>query len=308
MQAYKKNFQEKLLTVFENIKFSKWPFFISYRPSHFAITGHHTREVMKSIKPGDILVRVVNGYLSNRFMPGTFTSVGFYLGVVTDQHLKQLGKVEHPTDFNTGQQMVIHAHGDKVVLEDLIDFCRCDGLTVMRFPAQLKSLEQREIPAILQAYFADPTKPTQLTETVEESEESEETQEKPKKKTKTKKVADEPPPEPVKLDATTLAIVKAEQEIAQHLTHGKIVEFEKVFKFLYRNALMQLSNPCHYDFGITPFHSTRCCELVYFITKSICWNYGIEPQSYTVFFKKRQVIIPDLFVDGDLEEVWKMVG
>jgi len=306
MQVYKKSFQEKLLAVFENIKFSKWPLFVNYRPTSFAITGAETREIMKLVKPGDILVRVTNHYLSNRFMPSTFTDLGFYLGVVTEQHLKQLGKIEHPTEFNTGQQMVIHAHGDKVLLEDLIDFCRCDGLAVMRFPAQLKSLEHREIPTILEAYFTDPTKPAPSADTNEEVEEAETAKKKPKKKTK--KEVDESPPEPVKLDATTLAIIKAEQDIAQHLAQGKVIEFEKVFKFFYRNALMQLSYPCHYDFGMTPFYSTRCAELVHFITKSICWNYGIEPQSYRVFFQKRQVIMPDLFVDGDLEEVWKMVN
>ena len=298
MQTRKKGFSEKLLTVFSDIKVSKWPLFMVYRPRNFAIKGNHTREVLKRVKPGDILVRSFNGYLNNYFIPGTFKHVGFYLGEVTENHLKQFAEVENPTQFKTGRQMVIYALGDKIVLEDLIDFCRCDGLAVMRFPRQLKSLNKCQIPDILQQYFEDPTGAANKGGDEKTSAESEEKAKKAKKNEQAK--------EPVKLDATTKAIVENEKKIAQYLAQGKVVEFEKIFKILYRIAIRELSTPYDYDFGIDFFcTTTRSTEFVYFITKSICWNYGIEPERRRVFFKPRTVITPDTFVDGDLEEVWK---
>jgi hypothetical protein len=302
MLTPKQDFQAKLFKVFSDIKAFKMPLFISYRPQTFALKGHHTREIMKLVKPGDILVRSFKNYLNGHFVPGTFQQAGFYLSEVTEEHLRKLAQVEHPTEFRTGRQIVIHAINGKVVLEDLIDFCRCDGLAVMRFPRQLKSSQPNQIPDILQLYFEDPTPPIELEE------------EKPKKKTKKKgKEEEEPeeetsPPASVPPDATTLALVKAEKDIAQHLAQGKVVEFEKIVKILYRIALKELSSSSQYDFGIDPFPATSSTELVYFITKSFCWTYGIDPELSKVFFKKRPVILPDAFVDNDLEEIWKMVG
>jgi hypothetical protein len=302
MRTSKKNFTDKLFTVFSNIKVFKRPLFIAYRPQTFAIKGPQTREILKSVKPGDILVRSFNNYLNGYFVPGTFQQAGFYLSEVTHEHLSKLAQIEDPTDYHTGRQMVIHTVGDQVVLSDLIDFCRCDSLAVMRFPRQLKSLQQRQIPDILQEYFKDPTPHVEPVE------------EKPKKKSKKKKGKEEEepeettPPEPVELDATTLALVKAEQDIAQYIAQNKAIPFEKVFKILYRIALKELGTPSRYDFGIEPVAATRSTELVYFITKSICWNYGIDPDLSKVFLKQRPVILPDAFVDNELEEIWKEVG
>jgi hypothetical protein len=318
MQTRKKGFSEKLLTVFSDIKVSKWPLFMVYRPRNFAIKGNHTREVLKLVKPGDILVRSFNGYLNNYFIPGTFKHVGFYLSEVTEHHLKQFAEVENPTQFKTGRQMVIYALGDKIVLEDLIDFCRCDGLAVMRFPRQLKSFNKRQIPDSLLKYFEAPTGAAANQEGDEKTSSESEDNAKAKKakkdepaKEKTNSKAkkakkDEPAKEPVKLDATTKAIVENEKKIAQYLAQGKVVEFEKIFKILYRIAIRELGTPYDYDFGMEFFcTTTRSTEFVYFITKSICWNYGIEPERHRLFFKQRTMITPDAFVDGDLEEVWK---
>ncbi len=298
-----RTFGEKIFTQLGNIKISKWPFFMIYRPRSFAIKGSHTREIMKLVKPGDILVRSFNGYLNNYFIPGTFHHVGFYLGEVTENHLKQLGGVENPTQFKTGRQMVIHAIREQIYLEDLIDFCRCDGLAIIRFPSQLKSLRKREIPAILQEYFADPTGAAAKAQEEIEEEVEEDKPKKTPKKPKAKEPA--PEPEPVKLDATTKAIVENENKIAQHIAQGKTIEFEKIFKLLYRIALRKLSTHYDYDFGMESCYATSSTDFVYFITKSIGWNYGIEPEFRSVFFKQRSVITPDTFIDADLEEVWK---
>lgn len=283
MRPYKKkDFLGKVLGVFNDIKLFKWPLFMLYRPTTFALKGSHTREVLKLVKPGDILVRSFKHYLNGYFTPGTFKHVGFYLSEVSEAHLKQLADIQNPSQFNTGKQMVIYAVGNKIFLEDLIDFCRCDGLAIMRFPRQLKkSAGNYQIPAILQEYFENPIKPVDAEDELKEDKEA------------------------VKLDPTTKALVKAENDIAQYIAQGKVVEFEKIFKILYRAAIRELSTPYDYDFGVENFYTTGCTEFVYFITKSLCWNYSIEPELARVFFKKRPVITPDAIVNSDLEEVWK---
>jgi hypothetical protein len=311
----KQNFPEKLLGVLGDIKVFKWPMFINYRPYSFAIKGNHTREVMALVQPGDILVRDFNNYLNNYFTPGTFKHVGFYLGDVSEHRLK-LAEVKHPAHFNTGKQRVIHAIGNQVFLEDLIDFCRCDGLAIMRFPRQLKLLKNATISEELQAYFNNPAETTGLESSVEEKPQGSKgvlkrlfSFRKGAKDEPVDEDEDEPeekvPEKQAKPDATFAALVKAEKDIAQYLAQGKAIAFDKIFKILYRVAIRELNIPYDHDLGMERFYATRCTEFVYFITKSLCWNYGIEPELNKVFFKKRLVITPDAFVDSQLEEVWK---
>ncbi|NJO16027.1 MAG: hypothetical protein HC877_09820 [Thioploca sp.] len=300
MRTNHTNFSQWLLKFSNATQVVKRPFFIIYHPHRLAIKGTHTREIMELIKPGDILVRSDNHYLSSLFMRGTFTQVGFYLGEVNETQLKQLAKIDNPTQFKFGKQMVIHASGDQIYLDDLIDFCRCDGLAVMRFPRQLKLLTSQSLPENLQAYLANPIQviqeatSTHLKSTTEDNKGNSE--------------KSESSPSVPHLDATALALIKAEKDIAQQVVQGKGVEFEKIFKILYRLALRELTVPHQYRFNIEPFYLTAGTELVYFITKSIAWNYGIEPQPVRLFFKQRYVIMPDVFVDSNLEEIWKVVG
>ncbi|MCK5876358.1 MAG: hypothetical protein KAG43_01885, partial [Candidatus Marithrix sp.] len=88
---------------------------------------------------------------------------------------------------------------------------------------------------------------------------------------------------------------------------GKTVEFENIFKILYRIAIRELNTVRKHSLGIEPFYGTSNTDLVHFITKSIAWNYGITPEISTILLKKQSVILPDAFVDSDLEEVWKQV-
>ncbi len=306
-------------TVLSDIKVFKWPLFMVYRPRNFTLKGNHTRKVMAQVKPGDILVRFFNNYLSNHFIEGTFKQVGFYLGEVSESHLKQFAKIDEPSEFNHGKQRVIYAVGDKVFLEDVIDFCRCDGFAIMRFPRKLKCYPNRPIPEVLQAYFKNPVKPVETSSEESESEILEEPpktlkgslkrifnfRKRAKEEMEEEEEVEDKVEEPTKPDATLAALVKAEQQIAQYLAQGKVIEFDKIFKILYRVAIRELNTPYDYDFGMERFHATRSTELVYFITKSLCWNYMIEPEPSRIFLKKRMVITPDIFVDGQLEEVWK---
>lgn len=295
------NFIQRVLKFSNITQVVKHPPFIVYRPHQLAVNGTHIREIMELIKPGDILVRAYNHYLSNLFLRGTFTQVGFYLGEVNETHLKQLAKIDHPTQFKLGKQMVIHASDNQVQLHDLIDFCHCDGLAVMRFPRQLKPLTNQPLSATLSAYFANPTQVIQAATSTHLKHPTDENQ------TTNTETTQSAPTAP-QLDAVDLALIKAEKDIAQHLVQGKSLEFEKIFKILYRLALRELTTPHTYRFNIEPFYLTASTELIYFITKSIAWNYGIEPQSVRLFFQQRYVIMPDMFVDSNLEEIWKMVG
>lgn len=300
MRTHQKDFLEKLFTVCGHLKISLWPPLLAYKPRGYMLKGSHLRDIMKKVQPGDILVRTFNNYVDGFFMPGTFTHVGFYLGPVTENHLKQVAKIENPSQFHTGEQIVIHALGDQVFLDHLIDFCHCDGLAIMRFPRQLKSIEKRPIPDRLLTYFKNPSKPPIDPQENEEEEEG-------KKAKKSKKPKKEPVKEPVQLDEMAKALVKHESTIAQTIAQGKSVEFEKIFKVFYQIALRELTSSYDYDFEIDSFSGTSSTELVYFITKSIVWNYGIVPESKKIFFKPKRTILPDDFVNGDLEEIWKEV-
>lgn len=269
MRTHKKDIGERILNIASQIKLSKWPPFLAYNPHSFALKGRHTRDIMKVVQPGDILVRSFNGYLNNIFLPGAFKHVGFYLGQVTDNHLRKIANLEYTTHFVMGPQIVIHAIKGNIILEDLIDFCRCDGLAVMRFPGELKSLYSRQIPEALATYFTTFTEPQE--------------------------------------GAQPSLLVKNERDVAQHLAKGSALKFEKIFKLFYQIALNQLTAPYEFELGVDAFDATASTEFVYFITKSICWNYGIEPVSKKILFKPRQIIEPDNYVNSDLEEVWKAV-
>lgn len=308
MQIPKKDLTTKLFTTLSDLKYSLKPLFLNYKPHTFALKGSHTREIMKKVQIGDILVRSYNNYLDGFFVPGTFTHVGLYLGPVTEDSLRKIAKVDLPNpQFNHGDQTVIHAIGDKVYLDHLIDFCRCDGLAIMRFPRQLKAASGQSIPEQLQAYLTDPTK-SPVSDTPPPSLQTEE--EEPKKGKKAKKKQEEPvaaTPEPVTLDEETLKLIENEKKIAHTLAQGKAVDFQQIHKVLYLIALKRLKTPSDYDFGFDSFPGTASTELVYFITKSICWLNDLHPEAQKVFFKSRRVILPDTFVDCGLEEVWKEV-
>ncbi len=305
MRVYKYAFLDKLLALFSHLKLSKTPLFLNYNPRSFAIKGTHTRDIMKRIQMGDIIVRTFDGYLDKALLPGTFNHAGFYLGPVMEKQLREIAKTEQPALFNTGDQMVIHCIDGKIHLDSLIDFCRCDGLALLRFPKMIQPIPGRTPPESLLNYFKDPAQTTAPPPTAEESTDEEE--EKKTKKKKKKPTAEETAAPSVPLDATFLAVVKAEQEIVRHLSNGHSIEYEKVFKILYRVALRELTTPMTYNFGFDDFYGTASTEFLYFITKSLLWNYGIGPETQKVLSKSRQIILPDIFVDGELEEIWKEV-
>ena len=80
----------------------KWPFWIVFRPSHHKVKGHEVRNIIDNLKKGDVLLRRYDGYLNTMFTPGFWGHAGLYIG----------------------DDRVIHAVGEGVIEEDILDFCR----------------------------------------------------------------------------------------------------------------------------------------------------------------------------------------
>jgi hypothetical protein len=107
------------------------------------------REVIKLIEPGDMLVRRYDNYLDGHFIPGYFSHAGLYVGAVTQDDEKLIKTEKGRANFKTGEQMVIHSMAEGVFMEDILNFCRCDGMAIVRFPKKFtatKKLSVKDIP------------------------------------------------------------------------------------------------------------------------------------------------------------------
>lgn len=125
--------RDRLLTVFGDIKVFKHPLFLVYDPGGYGVRGGDLRALLTLLEPGDILVRGFTAYLDGKLIPGTFSHAALYLGPVgpEDRALVPEAAVNR---FVTGAQVVIHAIAAGVLMEDILDFGRCDRLVVLRFP------------------------------------------------------------------------------------------------------------------------------------------------------------------------------
>lgn len=90
------------------------PFWFAFGIGGYRLKGHHYRQVADRIQPGDVLLRRFDGYVNTWLIPGWWNHAGIYTGGENHQ--------------------VVHAIGDGVVCEDLIDFCRTDYLLLLRGP------------------------------------------------------------------------------------------------------------------------------------------------------------------------------
>jgi hypothetical protein len=96
------------------------------------------RTVIERVRPGDVLVRGYDAYLDGKLIPGLFSHAGIYLGRTTDAD-RCAAPAAHRERLTLGEQTVIHAIAEGVLTEDVLDFCRCDRLVVLRFPARLRA-------------------------------------------------------------------------------------------------------------------------------------------------------------------------
>jgi hypothetical protein len=120
-----------VITFVGDVKVFKFPMFILYDPGSYLVKGEDMRQVIEAIEPGDILVRGYINYIDGYVIPGLFSHAGLYLGPVneSDRQYVSPGQDER---FRTGKQMVIHSMAEGVFMEDVLNFCRCDYMLVLR--------------------------------------------------------------------------------------------------------------------------------------------------------------------------------
>ncbi len=113
------------LTILGDVKVFPFPMFVVYDPSSYRVKGYHTREAIKCLRPGDVVVRRYCNYLDGWFIPGKYSHSGIYVGDGT----------------------IVHAIAEDVQRIDVIDFLRCDGFCILRqnsANASLKAVEMAE--------------------------------------------------------------------------------------------------------------------------------------------------------------------
>ncbi|MCK5726724.1 MAG: hypothetical protein KAH22_07875 [Thiotrichaceae bacterium] len=120
------------LRIFGDIKVFKFPFFILYDPGSYLIKGNETREIMNTLEAGDILIRGYKNYLDGYFIPGYFSHAALYLGNVPNENNITLLPSVKDQFYAEGEQIVVHAMAEGVFMEDLLNFCRCDYIVVLR--------------------------------------------------------------------------------------------------------------------------------------------------------------------------------
>lgn len=87
-----------------------WCGLILFGDSHYEIKGHHVREILNMLKPGDILLRRYSHYLGSILIPGYWSHAAHYIGGGN----------------------VIHMLGDGITREDILTFTRCDDIAILR--------------------------------------------------------------------------------------------------------------------------------------------------------------------------------
>ena len=128
------------IKVFGDIKIFRFPMFILYDPGSYRVKGDDIREVIDVLKPGDILLRGYVNYLDGYIIPGFFSHAGLYIGEVKPEDAATLSP-EQMKDFKAGKQIVIHSMAEGVFMEDVLNFCRCDYMMILRRDAVKESTQ-----------------------------------------------------------------------------------------------------------------------------------------------------------------------
>ncbi len=104
-----KRIQDKLLAWVADIRIYPGGI-ILFGDSHYKMKGEHVREVIDLLKRGDVLLRRYDHYLGSIALPGYWSHAAIYIGA----------------------NKVIHMLGTGITQEDIITFCRCDDVCIMR--------------------------------------------------------------------------------------------------------------------------------------------------------------------------------
>ena len=100
------------LTAFGDIKVFSWPLWIVYDPDDFEVTGRKTAQMLKTLRPGDVIIRGFKHYADGKFIP---SKSGWSHGAIY-----------------VGDWKIIHAVSSGVQYIDAIEFARCDRIAVLR--------------------------------------------------------------------------------------------------------------------------------------------------------------------------------
>ncbi len=148
--------KKKIMTWFGDLKYFRYPMFIVWDPGSYRVKGEDARKVIDLVRPGDILLRSYDNYVDGWFIPGRYSHVGLYVGKIDETQRTSAGSLlDNPEKqdraksefFKSGPQMVIHAVAEGVIMEDVLTFCRCDAMAILRLPAVLEgALAQTDYP------------------------------------------------------------------------------------------------------------------------------------------------------------------
>ena len=93
-----------------NIHLSKYPMWITYKPSHHKVKGNDVDDIKRMVMFGDYLMRRFDGYVNTVCTPGFWGHAGIY----------------------AGSNRVVHILGDGPVNENILDFCRADAICILQ--------------------------------------------------------------------------------------------------------------------------------------------------------------------------------
>lgn len=139
------------------------PLCIIEDPGAYKIKGKESRSILNTLQCGDILLRGYDGYVDGFFIRrlsgtggkvGNFTHAALYVGPLTEtdrdlaatdlrikdkdgkwiQAPEAVKEAARQNLFEPGEQMVIHSMGHGVHAEDILTFCRCDQMAILRLP------------------------------------------------------------------------------------------------------------------------------------------------------------------------------
>lgn len=131
-------FYDNFVTMVGDIKVFKFPFWIVYDPGAYRVRGPECRKISDLLEPGDILLRRYDGYLDSHFIPGIFSHAAIYLGKVEESDRAAVPEQGVTRSFETGPCQVAHSTAEGVHLEDILTFCRCDDVAVIRLPDRIR--------------------------------------------------------------------------------------------------------------------------------------------------------------------------
>lgn len=105
-------FAKWLIKIFGDIQFLPTPMFlILWGSTHYKIKGDESRHILNTLRPGDVLLRRYDRYVSGWFIPGYYTHAA----------------------IAKNRQTIIHATTHGVVEEDILTFIRADHIVILRY-------------------------------------------------------------------------------------------------------------------------------------------------------------------------------